>query len=46
VKVLVNIFWVVKPYSIAVGYQCFEGPCWLHLQCEMEAESSSKMLVS
>jgi len=31
----VGVFWVVMPCSIAVGYQCFGGPCCLHLQDEV-----------
>jgi len=26
----VKVFWVVMPCNIAVGYQCFRGPCCLH----------------
>jgi len=26
----VEVFWVVTPFSVAVGYQCFGGPCCLH----------------
>jgi hypothetical protein len=42
------VFWVVTPYSFAVGYQRFGGPCCLHLQGEMkmEVERSFKTLVS
>jgi len=32
VKIQVVVFWVVTPYSHAVGYQRFGGPCFLHLQ--------------
>jgi len=34
VKVQVEVFWVVTPSSVAVGYQCFGGLCCLHLQYE------------
>jgi hypothetical protein len=30
----VDIFWVVTPCSVVVGYQCFGGSCCLHLQDE------------
>jgi hypothetical protein len=29
------VFWVVMPCSDVVGYQCFGGPCCLHLQGEV-----------
>jgi hypothetical protein len=28
----VEVFWVVIPCSVMVGYQRFRGPCCLHLQ--------------
>jgi len=28
----VEVFWVVTPCSVVVGYQCFRGPCHLHQQ--------------
>jgi hypothetical protein len=31
-KVHIKIFWIVRPCSIAIGYQCFKGPCYLYLQ--------------
>jgi len=31
----VELFWVVMRCSIVVGYQCFGGPCCLHLQGEV-----------
>jgi len=34
VKINVDFFWVVTPYSVGVGYQCFGRPCCLHLQGE------------
>jgi len=34
VKIHVMVFWVVMLYSDVVGYQCFRGPCCLHLQSE------------
>jgi hypothetical protein len=30
----VDVFWVVTPSSVVVGYQRFGGPCCLHLQGE------------
>jgi hypothetical protein len=32
----VEVFWVVTPYSVVVGYQRFRGPCCLHLQGEVK----------
>jgi hypothetical protein len=34
VKIQVEVFWVVTPCSVVVGYQHFGGPCCLHLQEE------------
>jgi len=31
VKIQVQIFWVVTPCSVAVGYRRCGGPCCLHL---------------
>jgi hypothetical protein len=31
VKIQAEVFWVVMLGSIVVGYQCFRGPCCLHL---------------
>jgi hypothetical protein len=31
----VKVFWVVTLCSVVVGYQCFRGPCYLHLQGEV-----------
>jgi hypothetical protein len=31
VKIEFVVFWVVAPFSVVVGYQCFRGPCCLHL---------------
>jgi hypothetical protein len=36
VKIQVEVFWVVTPCNVAVGYQRFEGPCCLHLQGEVK----------
>jgi hypothetical protein len=30
-KFKVEVFWVVTPYSVVVGYQRFRGPCCLDL---------------
>jgi hypothetical protein len=34
----VEVFWVVMPCNVVVGYQCFRGPCCLHLQGEVKVE--------
>jgi hypothetical protein len=34
VNIQVEVFRVVKPCSVVVGYQRFGGPCCLHLQGE------------
>jgi len=31
-KIQVQVFWIVTPRSVAVGYQRFGGTCCLHLQ--------------
>jgi len=33
VKIQVEVFWVVTPCSVVVGYQRFGEPCCLHLHC-------------
>jgi hypothetical protein len=33
-------FWVVMLCGVAVEYQCFGGPCCLHLQGEMRGQGS------
>jgi hypothetical protein len=35
VEVRVEVFCVVMPCIVEVGYQCFGGPCCLHLQGEI-----------
>jgi hypothetical protein len=30
----VEVFWVVTPCSVVVGYQIFRGTCCLHLHCD------------
>jgi len=32
----VEVFWIVTPCSIVVGYQRFRGPCCLHPQGSMD----------
>jgi hypothetical protein len=31
-KIQVVVFWVMTLCIDVVGYQCFRGPCYLHLQ--------------
>jgi len=31
----VKVFWVVMPFIVMVGCQCFRGPCCLYLQGEV-----------
>jgi len=38
----VEVFWVVMPCSIAVGYQHFRGPCCLHLQGEATGDGRNR----
>jgi len=35
VKIRVEVFWVLTPCNVAVGYQRFGGACCLHLQGEV-----------
>jgi len=37
-------FWVVMLCGIVVGYQCFSGPCCLHLQGEVTGNPSLNLL--
>jgi hypothetical protein len=30
-KIKIEILWVVTPFSIVIGYQCFRGRCCLQL---------------
>jgi len=32
IKIQVVVLWIMTSCSIALGYQCFGGPCCLHLQ--------------
>jgi hypothetical protein len=34
-KIQVEVFWIVMPCRVAVGYQHFGRPCCLHLQGEV-----------
>jgi cephalosporin hydroxylase len=45
VKIQVEVFWVVTPYSVAVGYQRFGGS-YIHFALKIEAGRSSETLVS
>jgi hypothetical protein len=40
VNIKVESFWVVMLCSVVVVYQCFRGPCCLHLQDRIEYRSS------
>jgi hypothetical protein len=46
VKIQVEVFWVVTPCNVAVGYQCFGGSCCFHLEGEVEAVGSPEMFLS
>jgi hypothetical protein len=39
VKIQVEVFWVLTPCSVAVGYEGIGGPCCLHLQGEASGTS-------
>jgi hypothetical protein len=41
----VEVFWVVTPCSVVVGYQLFRDLCCLRLTLKMEAEQISETLV-
>jgi len=43
-KIELTVFWVVALCSVVVEYQCFKGPCCLHLQGS--ARWSSEIFVS
>jgi hypothetical protein len=45
-RIDVDIFWVVTPDSVAVGYQRFSAPSSFHLSLKMEAAQTSETLVS
>jgi len=36
------VFWIMMPCSIAVEYQCSEGPCYLHLQGEVNGAGEAE----
>jgi hypothetical protein len=42
VKIKVDIFRVVTLCSFVVGYQCFGGPCCLHLQGKLMEKEEHK----
>jgi len=46
IKFQVEIFWVVTPCSVVVGYQSFRGLCSLHFNLKMEAAWTSETVVS
>jgi len=38
VKIQVTIFWIVILCADVVGYHCFRGLCYLHLQGELKMD--------
>jgi hypothetical protein len=44
----VEVFWVVTPFGVVVGYQRFRGSCCLHhlKTLKMEATWRSEILIS
>jgi hypothetical protein len=38
-RIEVEVFWVMTPCSAVVAYQCFRGPCCLHLQGKEDGSS-------
>jgi len=32
VKIHIEVFWILTPRSVVVGYERFGGPCCIHLQ--------------
>jgi hypothetical protein len=40
ITVQVEVFWFVTPCSVAIGYQCFGGPCCLHLHFTLKVEAA------
>jgi hypothetical protein len=38
----VELFWVVTPCSVVIGYQRFRGPCFLHLQGEVSYHNTTE----
>jgi hypothetical protein len=48
VKIQVEVFWVVTPCCVVVGYRRFGVPCYLSLQVEVKTEAAwtSETLVS
>jgi hypothetical protein len=43
VKIRAEDFWVVKPCSVVVVYQCFGSPCCIHVEGEV-TESLKELL--
>jgi len=37
--VLVEVFWVLTPFSVVVGYQLLRSPCYLHLRVALTHET-------
>jgi len=46
VIVQVEIFWLLTPCSVVLGYQRFRRPCCLHIQSDGKAIWTSETLVS
>jgi hypothetical protein len=44
VEIQVEVFRVVTPCNVAIGYQRFGGPCCLHLQCEVKMEAARSFI--
>jgi hypothetical protein len=42
----VEVFWVVTPCSVVVGYQPFGGLCWLHLQDDVAGDGKNRHIYS
>jgi hypothetical protein len=42
----VEVFWVVMPCSVMVGYQHFRGPCCLHVQGEVAGMGGNSIDIS
>jgi hypothetical protein len=46
VKIQVEVFWVVTPCSVVVGYQCFGEPFCLHVQGEVTYEGDTTAMAA
>jgi hypothetical protein len=42
VNIQVKVFWVVTLCTVVVEYQCFRGPCCLHLHGEVTGDGGKK----